>query len=209
MLLFFSILEEPDEKSQFTRLYNYYHKLAFWAANRILKDNYLAEDALQEAFIRIAKNFSKISVKNSLECSKTKNFIVIIVERAAIDIYRKRKKYMANEISAEELEKTAYIMEDLEDEEENRIFRAIRSLPKKYSEVLLLRYVNGFTNSEIAGLLNMKESTVRTNLMRGRKRLEVIIDKILAQSRDLKVEKEVAATKEEEKGDAGEWKKNI
>ena len=116
---------------------------------------------------------------------------------------------MANEISAEELEKTAYIMEDLEDEEENRIFRAIRSLPKKYSEVLLLRYVNGFTNSEIAGLLNMKESTVRTNLMRGRKRLEVIIDKILAQSRELKVEKEAAATKEEEKGDAGEWKKNI
>ncbi|MCH5251840.1 MAG: sigma-70 family RNA polymerase sigma factor [Lachnospiraceae bacterium] len=202
MLLFISMLDGPDEVNQFTRLYNYYNKLAFWVANRILQDAFLAEDAVQEAFLRIARNFSKISIKDSLECSKTKNFVVIIVERAAIDIYRKRKKLIEREIPAEALEETAYAMENPENDEDNEIFRAIRSLPKRYSEVLLLRYVNGLNNNEIASLLNMKESTVRTNLTRGRKRLAGMIDERLSKSKKLKDVNEAAATKEEEKGDA-------
>ena len=55
------------------------------------------------------------------------------------------------------------------------MYEAIRSLPKKYGEVLMLRYVNGLENKEIAGYLGMNESTVRTNLAIGKRQLEQLL----------------------------------
>lgn len=179
MLVFLTMLDDPAEATQFNKLYNQYKNLALWAANRILNDNHLAEDAVQEAFTRIARNFSAFSKKNPVECNKTKNFIVIIVERAAIDIYRKRKRMLANEISSALLDETTYALEDKDIEEENRIYAAIRSLPKKYGEVLLLHYVNGLNSREIAEFLAMNENTVRTNLTRGKRRLELLLSNFL------------------------------
>lgn len=45
-------------------------------------------------------------------------------------------------------------------------------MPKKYSEVLILYYVNGFSGKEIAELLGIKEDAVMARLSRGRKRLK-------------------------------------
>ena len=58
-------------------------------AIRILNDEHLAQDAVQEAFIRIVKNLDKI---NEVNCNRTRAFIVIIIRNASIDIYRSRKK---------------------------------------------------------------------------------------------------------------------
>ena len=175
MLIFLSMLDDPQDARRFTKLYYHYEGLAFYVAKQILKDDSLAEDAVQEAFTRIAKNFSKISKKDPIECNKTKSFIVIIVERVTIDIYRKQKKIWQNELPSDELEKTTFVAEDLKLEEENRVYEAIRSLPKKYGEVLMLRYVNGLNTKEIAGYLGMNESTVRTNLARGKRQLEQLL----------------------------------
>lgn len=48
---------------------------------------------------------------------------------------------------------------------------ALNSLDKRYRLILLLYYVEGFKTSEISQILEMPESTVRTRLARGRKRL--------------------------------------
>lgn len=153
--------------------------LLFWIARKILKDDFLAEDAVQEAFIRIAKNFSKISKKNPIACNKTKSFIVIIVERAAIDIYRKRKKTAEREISSDRFEETTFILEDLNQVEGNRVLEAIRTLPKKCGEVMMLYYVNELSCKEISRVLELKETAVRVNLLRGRRRLEVMLSDLL------------------------------
>ena len=170
MLIFLAILEHPEDEESFTRLYHYYKGLAFWTANQILQDEHLAEDAVQEAFIRIAKNFSKISPKDSIECNRTKNFISIVVERAAIDVYRKRKRQLGREVLLERLDDTMFVLEDRgfeDNQEESEVFQAIRSLPKRYGEVMLLHYVHELNSREIARLLGMKEGTVRSNLSRG------------------------------------------
>ena len=52
------------------------------------------------------------------------------------------------------------------------ISHCIHSLPKKYKDVLILKYVYGFTSKETARILSIKESTVRSNIRRGKVLLE-------------------------------------
>ena len=66
MLQFYlQLLDTEEEQRDFTLLYETYRKLMHWIAKRILYDEGLAEDAVQEAFLRIAKNFYKIKENHS------------------------------------------------------------------------------------------------------------------------------------------------
>ena len=55
--IFLSLIDSDEDKAKFSNLYEQYKNLMFYIARDILKDEHLAEDAVQEAFIRIAKNF--------------------------------------------------------------------------------------------------------------------------------------------------------
>ena len=52
-----------EEQEKFDQLYNAYSKLTYYIAFDVLKDESLAQDAVQEAFINISKSFSKIKEK--------------------------------------------------------------------------------------------------------------------------------------------------
>lgn len=56
-------------------------------------------------------------------------------------------------------------------EEESDVLQAMMSLPEKYRSVLHLYYYEEYTTKEIAGILDKKESTVRSLLKRGREKL--------------------------------------
>jgi RNA polymerase sigma-70 factor (ECF subfamily) len=49
--IYLSIIDSEQDKNKFEILYTTYRKLMFYVANRILKDQYLAEDAVHQAFI--------------------------------------------------------------------------------------------------------------------------------------------------------------
>lgn len=53
----------------------------------------------------------------------------------------------------------------------------LRGLPEKYREVLYLYYYEGYSTAEVAELLNRNESTVRTQLQKGRERLRCLLEK--------------------------------
>lgn len=55
------------------------------------------------------------------------------------------------------------------------IWKAIKELPPKYSEVIHLFHYEGYSTSQISEILNKKESTVRSNLSRGRAKLKDIL----------------------------------
>lgn len=88
LMMYLNLVDTPEEKSKFKQLYDKYRNLMFFCAKEILKDDGLAEDAVQEALIKLTKYLKKI---NEVECHKTKHFIVIIVESASKDIYRREK----------------------------------------------------------------------------------------------------------------------
>ena len=65
--LYLAVLDDQSKEEQFIDVYNIYKRLVYHAAYKIMGDSYLAEDVLQEVFLYVAKNFSKIQ-KGSLLC---------------------------------------------------------------------------------------------------------------------------------------------
>ena len=170
MLIYLSFIDEPDDKRKFEEIYSSYKQTMFYAANRILKDNYTAEDAVHQAFIRIIDHLDKIE---DVKSQRTRAFLVVIVEHIAIDIYRKRKK--ENWLSYDEMD--IYIANDFEISFDNEIVGAIATLPLNYSTVLRLKYSQGYTDVEISRILDISEDNVRQRISRGKKKLAQLLNK--------------------------------
>ena len=59
--------------------------------------------------------------------------------------------------------------------EQSSVLEAVRSLPKKYREVVYLHYYEGYTAPEIAGILHLNPNTVYTHLSRARDQLKEML----------------------------------
>jgi len=167
MLLFLTLIDSDDEKEIFVRIYNEYKGLMFYEAFQILRNEEDAEDAVQEAFIAIAKNISKISEP---VCPKTKSFVVIIVERKALNILKKRHP------EAEYTDEVNPLYEQgAEMDIDGVLEMSLYKLPAQYREVLLLKYHFGFSLKEIAGMLDISLSNARKIDQRAKAKLKEIV----------------------------------
>lgn len=84
-----AMVDSPEEKRKIEKLYEKYNRLMYTVAFKVLKHSEDAEDALMEAWEKIIAHLDKI---NEIDCQETKSFLVIITERTAIDLYRKKSK---------------------------------------------------------------------------------------------------------------------
>ena len=123
-----------------------------------------AEDACLTSWEKVIKNLDKI---NKIDCQKTKSFLVIIVERTAIDLYRKNQKKNQKMQEMDEFETSPFFCKHESGYGESEMMEVFHKIPKLYAEVLILRYVNELGVSEIAELLNIKQNTVSKRIARG------------------------------------------
>ena len=86
--LYLSMLDTAEEKSKFEELYNLHRQDMYRVANGILNDTYEAEDAVHEAFLRVANHFSEIS---EIKHTETRAYLITIVKNISLDILRKKK----------------------------------------------------------------------------------------------------------------------
>lgn len=167
MIALYLALVDEEQKDKFEQIYYKYRNLLFYIAYEILQNERDAEDAVQEAFLRVAKNIAKISDTYSNE---TKNFVVLITKREAMKIYNKRKK--RDENTDIELEKVRVPEANMV----NAVKFAIEKMPYKYSSLLTLKYVMGYSGKEIAEITGLSETNVRQQLLKGRKLLESMLE---------------------------------
>ena len=80
---------DTDEKNKFEFIYNRYKSAMFNKAVSIVKNENDAEDILQEAFIKIAKNIKSI---DNIKSKETLSFLMVITKNAAYDYVRKSVK---------------------------------------------------------------------------------------------------------------------
>lgn len=89
MLIYLQMLETPEEKSLFEQIYLEYCGLMFHVAYEILHNEQDAEDAVHQAFVKIAENIKKIDAP---VCPKTHSYVVTIVEhQTSLDKGTQRK----------------------------------------------------------------------------------------------------------------------
>lgn len=157
--------KKNDAKAQM-HLYNLYCKAMFLIAYRYVKDQFIAEDVMQDAFIKAFKNID--SYKNEVAFGAWLKRIVI---NQSIDQLKKNKLDLVainDEITASKEDDNWQVESDVSVDE---IVEKIKKLKEKYRLVLSLYLLEGYDHQEIAQVLNITENTSRTNLLRGKKLL--------------------------------------
>ena len=128
-----------------------------------LHDRHLAEDALQEAFIKIYQNWSNFRGDCSEKTWITR--IVINVCRSQLRSSWLKKVILSNRLENDASYNAAVI-------EDDTVLKEISKLRPKYKEVILLFYYREMKTKEIAATLGLSESAVSVRLNRARKQLK-------------------------------------
>ena len=149
------------------QLYNLYCKAMFVVANRYVNDSFLAEDIMQEAFIKAFKNMDRY--KNEVPFGAWLKRIVI---NQSIDALKKKKLEL---ISMNE--ETLRVVDDEDWSVDGTITAdevksAMNDLKEKYRLVLSLYLFEGYDHDEISQILGITSNTSRTHLLRGKRLLK-------------------------------------
>ena len=158
--------KQNNAKAQM-QLYDMYCQAMFTIAQRYVKDSFVAEDMMQDAFIKVFKNITSFKGEVTIGA-----WIKRIVINQCIDYLKKKRIEL---VSIEEKELTIADDGDWTVKEEvttDIVTSAINSLPEKYKVVLNLYLIEGYDHQEIAKVLNITEVSSRSQLMRGKNKLK-------------------------------------
>lgn len=159
-------------KEQYIQAYNDYADALFRYCYFRISDREQAKELVQEIYIRAWGYVVKES-----EIPYMKALLYKIANHIVID-YIKKKKTVSLEALAEGGFNPGV------DERENmnneitvkEIVKVINQLPKKYRDVLLFKYVDGYSVKEIAKIVSQKENVVSIWIHRGMKQLRQLLD---------------------------------
>ncbi len=163
MLVCLQMMDDPKDKAKLEQLYLLYKDYMLHIADSILHNKQDAEDAVHEAFLSIAKNIKKFS---DPACPKTRSCIVIIIERKAVDIYRKHKR------RAEALREISDLNRQSLEPRVISLMDCIDQLAERDREAILLRYSHGYCIDEISKMLGISYAAAAKLVERARERLD-------------------------------------
>jgi len=151
-------------------LYNRFSPRMLGVCYRFAKNREDAEDMLQEGFIKVFTQMHQYRNEGALE-----GWIRRIVVHTCINILKKNKKFSdsvdiihANSVHVKE-EMIPSIMQA------KQVVECIRTLPLGYKTVLNLYAIEGYSHKEIAMMLDIEESTSRSQYTRAKAMLEEIL----------------------------------
>jgi RNA polymerase sigma factor (sigma-70 family) len=140
----------------------------------VLRDQALAEDAVQEAFLAIWRGASRFIP----ERAKASTWIMTLVHRRAVDLVRREERRRADPMPETEPDsgepsaaETAWLRLERE-----RVQAALAMLPAQQREAIELAYYGGFTQSELAERLGEPLGTIKSRMFAGLARLRELLD---------------------------------
>ncbi|SNR16016.1 RNA polymerase sigma factor [Tenacibaculum jejuense] len=153
-------------------IYKLYYKAMYNSSYRILKDEFEAEDLMQEAFLTA---FTKLdSFKGEVAFGAWLKRIVI---NKSLTQLKKNNRY-------QEVKLEVIPTEDKQEESLNcnnlnvkHVLKAIAKLKDNYRVILTLNLIEGYDNEEIMQILNYSNENVRTTISRAKKKLKDILKK--------------------------------
>jgi len=155
-------------------LYDRYGRAAFSLAFRILRDETLAEDAVQEAFLAVWRDAGRFLP----ERGTASTWILTLVHRRAVDLVRHEERRRVEPLPATELSADGAGVEDLAwlQLERERVQAALAKLPERQREAIELAYYDGFTQSELAERFGEPLGTIKSRMFAGLARLRELLE---------------------------------
>ncbi|MCF8235899.1 MAG: RNA polymerase sigma factor [Bacteroidales bacterium] len=147
-------------------MYDRYCDAMFTIAYRMVKDQDLANDVLQTAFIQVFKDIKQFRGQSTIGA-----WIKTIVVRSAIRQLKKENNMLCLDVVHPNGENISWPEEMRGDDLE----QAILSLPAGYRTVFLLVEVEGYKHNEVAEMLGISEGTSKSQLYRAKKQLQVAL----------------------------------
>ena len=163
-----------DRQSQ-EALYKRFSGKMLAVSKRYLKDLALAEDAFQDAFVKVFVHLKNFTFQSSLETWMTRIFI-----NESINKLRSMKRLALQINIDEQVRQIPENFEHVPDKfDQELVMILMDKLPENYKIVLMLFAIDGYSHKEISEKLNMPESTSRSSLTRARSMLWQMYNKEL------------------------------
>jgi RNA polymerase sigma factor (sigma-70 family) len=147
---------------EITEIYLRHVQTVYRVCYLYVKNPHDTEDMVQNTFIRLMRDDSVTFESNEHE----KAWLIRTAVNLCKDFFKSRKRISLNYDS---LQESAHY----DQYRFNEALEKVLELPPKYKTAIYMYYYEGYTSSEIAKILGMKESTVRSRLHHGRKRLKM------------------------------------
>ena len=166
-------LVSRSDESALAELYDRVGGIAYGLAYRILRDESLAEDAVQDAFLGLWRTAGSYIP----ERAKASTWILTLVHRRAVDVVRREQRRRteplegAPERSEGSAEEAAWLRLD-----RARVQSALAELPDQQREAIELAYYGGYTQSELAERLGQPLGTIKSRMFSGLSRLRELLD---------------------------------
>lgn len=181
--------------SVFDELYKKHHQDVFQFLFYMVKNKELAEDLVQEVYIRVLKSYERFEGKSS-----EKTWLFSIARNVAIDSFRKHKGWKQRILekfdwSTQQVKDEYPLPEEIvmQREEVQVIYRCLDLCTVDQRLVIIMRYIHELSITETAEALGWTESKVKTTQHRAlkvlQKHMEVIMVKEGMNNEEVKVER--------------------
>jgi RNA polymerase sigma-70 factor, ECF subfamily len=163
------------DETALAELYDRVGRVAYGLAYRILRDDRLAEDAVQEGFLAVWRTAARFTADRA----KASTWILTLVHRRAVDLVRREERRRAEPLDDET--RDAATTESAEAAawlgfERDRVQAALKLLPDTQREAIELAYYGGFSQSELAERLGLPLGTIKSRMFAGLARLRELLD---------------------------------
>ena len=166
------------DKDALEALYIRFQTPVYSLAMFMLKQPALAEEVTQDIFLNI---WLKAGSFNA-ERGQPKGWIMSVAHHKIVDVIRSRRRTIVNTdpadyetldlLPAAGASTEAQVEQTLERE---RIMRALSTIPESQSEVIMLAYFEGFSQSEMADRLDQPLGTIKTRVRLAMQKLRTVL----------------------------------
>jgi RNA polymerase sigma-70 factor (ECF subfamily) len=153
---------------RFEKIFKEFYGLLCYEARGYMKTNYLVDEIVCDVFTRLWLNREKLEIQSSL-----RDYLIKSVHNKCIDYFRHQKVQEKAEKQLDMDKKHQSTLLDLgEDPEdylvteelENKINKAIDSLPEQYKRTFKLSRFGELTYEQVAAEMNISVNSVKTNM---------------------------------------------
>jgi RNA polymerase sigma-70 factor (ECF subfamily) len=163
----------------FRALYDRYGNLVYSAALRVVRDAQIAEDMVQEIFLRIWRKPESYVAQRG----RFVTWLTSVTRNRAVDEVRSRGRRFRHETASPEEQERELPASEQDDpaltaelsDQRRLILAALQHIPAEQREIIELAYFGGLTQQEIADLLSQPLGTVKTRIRLGMQKLRAAL----------------------------------